>query len=146
MKKAWDEVGKDNYSESFEWLILDKNFEDEAERRYPGGNVPVPIVFGPIFHPTSTGSYSGGGAPIPSGGTGQSGGGIVSSANAIVSGVEGFSNNLAGSLPGLATQVTSKTNPVPVSTGGGGGRSGGGGCACACACAGCACACAGGGR
>lgn len=147
MKKAWDEVGKDDYSESFEWLILDKNFEDEAERRYPGGRVPVPIVFGPIFHPTSTGGYSGGstGAPIPSSGTGQSGGGIVSSANAIVSGVEGFSNNLAGSLPGLATQVTSKTNPVPVSTGGGS-SSGGGHCACACACAGCACACAGGGR
>jgi len=143
MTKAWDEVGKDNYSESFEWLILDKRFEDEAARRYPDGRVPVPIVFGPIFH---GGSYGGGGmsAPIPSGGSGDSGGGgIVSSANAIVSGVEGFSNNLAGSLPGLATKVTSVTNPPPVSTGGG---SGGGGGHCACACAGCACACAGGGR
>lgn len=138
MKKAWNEVGKEDYSESFEWLIIDKAFGFEATRRYPSGNIPVPIVFGPIFHSPST--YGGGGTSLP---TGNSGGGIVSSANSIVSSIEGFSNNLAGSLPGLATKVTSATNPVPVSTGG---RSSGGGCACACACAGCACACAGGGR
>jgi hypothetical protein len=137
MKKAWEQVGSENYSESFEWLMIDKDFEQEATRRYPTGNVPVPIIFGPIFHSPST---YGGGTPVPT----SSGGGIVSSANSIVSSIEGFSGNLANSLPGLATQVTSKTNPVPVSTGGGGHT--GGGCACACACAGCACACAGGGR
>jgi hypothetical protein len=137
MKKAWDQVGSENYSESFEWLMIDKDFEQEATRRYPTGNVPVPMIFGPIFHSPS--AY-GGGTPVPT----SSGGGIVSSAHSIVSGIEGFSNNLAGSLPGLATKVTNATNPVPVSTGGGGHS--GGGCACACACAGCACACAGGGR
>ncbi|MFB3851729.1 MAG: hypothetical protein ACE14Q_07395 [Acidobacteriota bacterium] len=142
MRKAWEEVGKENYEESFEWLVADKNFKDEATRRFPSGNFPVPIAYGPIFghtSPTSTGDIRATGSiPTVSSNT------ILTSAHNFVSSVEGFSNNLANSLPALASKVTDVTNPVPQSSGGRGYS--GGGCACACACAGCACACAGGGR
>ncbi|MCX7830468.1 MAG: DUF2207 domain-containing protein, partial [Acidobacteria bacterium] len=56
MKKAWEEVGKDNYEESFEWLLADKDFKNEAVKRYPSGNFPIPISYGPIFGHTSTAS------------------------------------------------------------------------------------------
>jgi len=141
MKRAWEEVGKDNYEESFEWLVADENFKDEVIRRYPSGNFPVPVVYGPIFGHTS---------PTFAGGIGTTGNfpsasanTIFTSANNFVTSIEGFSHNLANSLPALASKVTDVTNPVPQSSGGG---HSGGGCACACACAGCACACAGGGR
>jgi len=138
MKKAWGQVGSEDYSQAFEWLILDKEFGKRATERFGPRPMPLPVWWVPMY----TGHYN------PAG-TGQSApttslpSGPVAAANSIVSSVESFSHDLVNSVPGLATKVTQTTNPVPQSSGGG---HSGGGCACACACAGCACACAGGGR
>ena len=136
MKKAWDEVGKENFEKDFEWLLLDRDFKSEALRRFPSGNIPIPYSYGTIFGPSRT---EGGG----SGTISQPSSTIFTSANNFVNSLENFSNSLANSLPALSEKVTDITNPIPKSSGGG---YSGGGCACACACAGCACACAGGGR
>jgi hypothetical protein len=134
MRKAWDQVGKDDYSQAFEWLILDKSFDKTAAERFGTRPMPIPAWWVPMYvgHTTGGGVPSGAQLPNP-----------VAAANSIVSGIESFGHDLVNSVPGLATKVTQQTNPVPVSSGGG---HSGGGCACACACAGCACACAGGGR
>ncbi len=137
MRKAWDQVGQEDYSQAFEWLILDKDFGPTATRRFGDRPMPLPIWWGSLYGHTTAGT---GGLPA-SGGTSVPG--PVAAANTVVSGLESFGHDLVNSVPGLATAVTQQTNPMPVSTGGG---SHGGGCACACACAGCACACAGGGR
>lgn len=137
MKKAWLEVGNENYEKDFEWLLLDKDFEDEAVKRFPGNNFPIPYCYGSIFG--SSDEESG-----LAGRTFSSTSTIFTSANNFVTSLENFSNAISNSLPALAEKVTDVTNPPPKSSGGG--YSGGGGCACACACAGCACACAGGGR
>ncbi len=141
MRKAWDQVGGEDYSQAFEWLILDKDFGRHATERYADRPMPVPVWW-PILYSGHTGTIpgAGGGAGMPSGGGLPN---ITSAANGIVSGIEGFGHDLVNSVPGLASRVTTATNPVPVSSGG---HYSGGGCACACACAGCACACAGGGR
>lgn len=139
MKRAWDQVGSEDYSQAFEWLLLDKEFGRTARERF--GERPMPVPF--WWTTVHTGGYGGGGS-ASSGGGGLRGSDFTGAANHIVSGIEGFSHDLVNSVPGLASKVTAATNPVPVSSGGGS-RSGGG-CACACACAGCACACAGGGR
>jgi len=137
MRKAWDQVGKDDYSQAFEWLLLDKDFGQTAQQRFGTRPMPLPIWWGPLYLPHSSGGGlpTGTGSPLPS---------PVAAANAIVSSMESFGHDLVNSVPGLATAVTQNTNPVPIASSGGGHS--GGGCACACACAGCACACAGGGR
>lgn len=135
MAKAWDQVGSEDYSQAFEWLLLDEAFGATAAKRYGANPMPTPLWWGTVW-----GTGHAGGGPV-SGGGGVPG--AVSGANTIVSGLESFGHDLVNSVPGLATAVTQQTNPVPVSSGGG---HSGGGCACACACAGCACACAGGGR
>ena len=134
MRKAWEQVGKEDYSQAFEWMLLDKDFGRTAAQRFGTNPMPVPAWWFPmtIGRPAGGGTVGTGGVPGP-----------VSAANAVVGGLESFGHDLVNSVPGLATKVTSTTNPVPVSSGGG---HSGGGCACACACAGCACACAGGGR
>ncbi len=144
MRRAWDQVGAEDYAQAFEWLLLDREFGPRARERYADRPMPVPLWWPMIY---TGGSHrdqdlGGGGAP---GASGPGGGlpGVTSAANSIVSGIEGFGHDLVDSVPGLASRVTRATNPVPVSSGGG---HSGGGCACACACAGCACACAGGGR
>lgn len=139
MRKAWDQVGTDDYSQAFEWLILDEEFPKTARERFPSDTMPLPTWFPEPYRVPRT--MGGGGttlpsAPLPS---------PTAAADSIVRGFESFSRDLVNSVPGLASKVTNKTNPVPVSHSSGG-RSSGGGCACACACAGCACACAGGGR
>jgi hypothetical protein len=142
MRKAWDQVGQEDYSQAFEWLLLDKDFSQTATTRFPGGNMPLPLWWMPIY----SGHDHGGGGGAPAGpplAGGASAPGPVAAANSIVSSMESFSHSLVNSVPGLASKVTQVTNPVPVSSGG---SHSGGGCACACACAGCACACAGGGR
>ncbi len=137
MRKAWDQVGAEDYSQAFEWLILDKDFGRQAQERYADRPMPVPVWW-PMIYTGHTIGGSGGGS-VPGGGLPN----LTSAANGIVSGIEGFGHDLVNSVPGLASRVTNTTNPVPVSSGG---HYSGGGCACACACAGCACACAGGGR
>lgn len=132
MRKAWDQVGQEDYSQAFEWMLLDKEFDKRATERFGASPMPVPGWWTPMYtgHPFGAGST----VPLPS---------PVAAANTIASGFESFAGDIVNSVPGLATKVTQQTNPVPVSSGGG---HSGGGCACACACAGCACACAGGGR
>lgn len=133
MRRAWEKVGKDDYSEAFEWMVLDKDFESKARTRFGDSPMPLPVWWMPMYTHSSSVPHS----AAPAGGTPVSG--PVASANSIVSSMESFSHSLVNSVPGLATKVTNQTNPVPQSSG----HSGGG---CACACAGCACACAGGGR
>ncbi|HPR63757.1 MAG TPA: hypothetical protein PK014_05995 [Thermoanaerobaculia bacterium] len=135
MRKAWREVGTDNYEQSFEWLLLDEDAEKKIPEVLSNQTIPRPIW----WHHYMGGSHpSTAGVPAP----GRISG--LDFAHNIVSGVESYANSIVGNVSSLAQNVTSKTNPVPVSSGGRSG--GGGGCACACACAGCACACAGGGR
>jgi len=142
MRRAWVEAGTEDYDQAFEWLLLDKEFDEHAQKRYGTQRMPVPTWWPSMY----TGRVGGGGGAASTGGSvgGAAAPGMKASAQSIVSGIQGFGQDLVSSVPGLASKVTSKTNPVPVSSGRG--YSGGSGCACACACAGCACACAGGGR
>ncbi len=137
MKKAWDQVGAEDYSQAFEWLLLDRDFQKTASERYGTSPMPLPIWWVPMY----TGHTHA--APPGAAGPGASVSSPVAAADGIVSGIESFSHDLVNSVPGLATKVTQTTNPMPQASSGG---HGGSGCACACACAGCACACAGGGR
>ncbi|HTX89956.1 MAG TPA: hypothetical protein VMC09_01970 [Anaerolineales bacterium] len=158
MEQAWKqieaagtpEVKSQMYDQALEWTMLDKNYDERTRR----------VFTGPIFMPMWWGNYDPGyrAAPIHTGtpsvstpGSGSSGGRISlpgsAMAASMVTGVQGFSSKVLGDLGAFTSNVTNKTNPIPVSTSSGH-YSGGGGhsCACACACAGCACACAGGGR
>lgn len=144
MEQAWKQVGTQDYSQAFEWMLLDKDFERTATQRWGQRPLPLPGWWGPFHGPTPVRTYGGTmGGSRPSGDLSGALSDLRAGAHGIVNGLEGFANDLVGSVPGLASKVTQKTNPVPVSSGGG---HSGGGCACACACAGCACACAGGGR
>ncbi|MGA9753395.1 MAG: hypothetical protein WBS54_16585 [Acidobacteriota bacterium] len=132
MRKAWEQVGSQDYAQAFEWMLLDKEFGQQAAQRFGNNPMPLPVWWVPLYTGHTAGT-AGGGVPAPS---------PVAAANTVVTGLEGFAHDLVNSVPGLATKVTQQTNPVPQSSG----HASGGGCACACACAGCACACAGGGR
>ena len=171
MEKAWQEVEQastpevksEKFSESIEWTMLDKDFDDRTERTFRTGPVYLPTWWGGFSpsHTTVTGRATKGAAvPMP---RTTSGGRMATSpslptlpganfAASVVKGVQNAAGSLVSNVSSFTGNVTKVTNPAPVviTTGGsgGGGRSGGGGhsCACACACAGCACACAGGGR
>lgn len=139
MRKAWDQAGQEDYSQAFEWLLLDKDFGRTATERFGTRPMPLPVWWGALYGSSHAGT-TGAGLPTPGGSSIPS---PVAAANTVVSSIESFGHDLVNSVPGLSTAVTQKTNPMPVTSGGG---HSGGGCACACACAGCACACAGGGR
>jgi hypothetical protein len=152
-EKAWQqveqaatpEVKMAAYDEALDWTMLDKDYDDRTRRVFRDDPVILPRWWG-HYNPT----YSGGGAPKPSG---YGGGGVDALpslpgsdfAASMVNSVENFSGGVIGKVSDFTSAVTNKTNPVPVSSRSGSSSSGGG-CACACACAGCACACAGGGR
>ncbi len=164
MQKAWEQVEQANtpevksekFTESLEWTMLDRDFDNRTGRTFRTGPVFLPIWWG-NFSP----SYAGGGhtaAPIPSG---RASGGPVASAPSLphlpgsdfaaslVTGVQNTAGGLIASVNSFTGAVTKTTNPPPPPSTYSGGRGLGGGghsCACACACAGCACACAGGGR
>jgi hypothetical protein len=164
-EKAWGqvtaagtpEVKAQAVDDNLEWTMLDRDFDNRSRDIFGRGPVFVPIWWG-RYDPAVGRAASGvpGAAPAPSFGPARGGGTIslphlpgADFAASVVGGVQSFSKNVIGDLAGFTSNVTSKTNPVPVSTSRGGGWRGGGGghsCACACACAGCACACAGGGR
>ncbi len=160
MRKAWEqieqadtpEVRSEKYDEHMGWTMLDKDFDQRTQDVFRTGPVFVPtwwhrydpgwsrkVASKPISSAPSTGS--GRSAPsMPN----LPGGEFAAS---VVTGMQGFANDVVGNITDFTSRVTNKTNPVPKSTSGGGWKSSGGGsCACACACAGCACACAGGGR
>jgi hypothetical protein len=156
-QKAWaqveaadtPEVKSQKYDEVMEWTMLDRDYEGRTRDVFRTGPVFVPMWW-PRYDP----SFGRGATPRPiTTSTGGGGGGISlpnlpggAFAASIVTGVQSFSSSVIGNVTDFTSNITNKTNPVPVSKSSGGGGFGGGGCACACACAGCACACAGGGR
>jgi hypothetical protein len=137
MARAWEQMKGADWSDAFDYVMLDEKMDQKLPEVLGGRTIILPGWWGHY----SPGSH----APIPAGpGGGAPSMGGLDAAHTLATGVENFANKLVGNVTGLAQNVTSRTNPVPVSSGGG--HSSGGGCACACACAGCACACAGGGR
>ncbi len=163
MKKAWrqveaaetPEVKSERYSDSIEWTMLDKDFEENTRRTFRTGPVFVPVWWG-AYRPSYRGASAG--PSVPSGQrvtVSHSRGGSLPSlpgadfAASMVAGVQRTAGGLVSNLSDFTGGVTKTTNPPPPpskSSGGWSGGSGGSSCACACACAGCACACAGGGR
>jgi len=162
MERAWQqvalaetpEVKSQKFDEHMGWTMLDKDFNDRTQEVFRTGPVYVPIWwhrYDPGWARTSSAR------PIASPGTGGGGRSSAPSlpnlpggefAASVVTGIQGFSSNVVGSVTDFTSSITNRTNPVPKSSSRSGGWSSGGGssCACACACAGCACACAGGGR
>ena len=159
-QRAWEqveaadtpEVKSERYDKNMEWTMLDRDYDDRTRDVFRTGPVFVPIWwhrydpgFGRAAPTTARPSAPSTGSSGPSMPT------LPGSAFAgsVVTGVQGFSRNVVGSITDFTSSITNITNPPPkppassYSRSGGGG---GGGCACACACAGCACACAGGGR
>lgn len=139
MARAWEQVGSEDYSQAFEWILLDSKLDKTVQERFGPRPIPVPYWWTTISGPHRNSEWG----HLPAPGTGGRLPNLTTTADKIVSGFEGFGRDLVNSVPGLAGKVTTATNPMPVARGGG---CAGGGCACACACAGCACACAGGGR
>lgn len=155
---AWKHVENADLDTSIDWVMIDKDFDKDFERKLPMDRT---IIVPDWYNTYHRGYY---GTPyIPrGGGRGGSGGGGSSAgkatlslkqfAHSVASGFENASHNVVSAADDFTASVTNVTNPQPVSTstskgGWSSGRSGGGSsCACACACAGCACACAGGGR
>ena len=156
IEKAWSQVAAAEtpevqgkmFEESLEWTMLDREYDERTRRTFQR----------PIIVPTWWGRYDpvwrGGGTPAktvsaPSTGRGSSALPGADFAASVVTGVQGFSQNVIGNVTEFTSRVTNVTNPPPPPPKSSGGFRGGGGgrsCACACACAGCACACAGGGR
>ncbi len=163
MQKAWQEVEQANtpevkserFSESLEWTMLDRDFDNRTQRTFRTGPVFVPIWWG-NFRPSYGGTGHVSAAPArPSAGVPTASAPSLPHlpgsdfAASLVRGVQSTAGNMVTSVAAFTGGVTKTTNPPPPPTAyrGGGGFSGGGhSCACACACAGCACACAGGGR
>jgi hypothetical protein len=155
MEQAWKqieaagtpEVKSQMYDEALEWTMLDKNY-DERTRRVFTGPVFVPMWWGNYDPGYRTSTMHTSTPSMP--GSGSSGGRVSlpgsAMAASMVTSVQGFSSKVLGDLSTFTSNVTNKTNPVPVAKSGGYSGGGGHSCACACACAGCACACAGGGR
>jgi len=161
MERAWQqveasdtpEVKSQKFNDHMGWTMLDDDFNDRTQEVFRSGPVYVPMWWGrfdPGFGrsttstPKVTPSIGGRGSSAPSVPV-LPGGDFAAS---VVTGVQGFANDVVGNVSSFTSGITTKTNPVPKSSSRSGGWSSGGGssCACACACAGCACACAGGGR
>ncbi len=160
--EATPEVKSQHFDQSLEWMMMDDEFEERAERSFRTGPVILPpwwAYYRP-WVPRVRGARQGGGmstAPASSG-RGTGGGRQISLptlpgaafASTIVGGMERTAGSIVNRIESFTGGVTQTTNPPPVRTSSGSSstshRSGGCACACACACAGCACACAGGGR
>jgi hypothetical protein len=163
MERAWSEVEtadtpevkSQKYSDSLEWTMLDRGWDQRTARTFQTGPVFVPIWWGNYRPSAMAGHVSAAPAPsrtsVPTAGAPSlphlPGSDFAAS---LVRGVQSTAGNMVASVGAFTGAVTKVTNPPPPPSTyrGGGGWSGGGGhsCACACACAGCACACAGGGR
>jgi hypothetical protein len=160
MEKAWKmveevdtpDVKVAKYDEVMDWTMLDRNFGQRTRTVFVGAPNFYPIWWG-RFDPSFR--SAGGGVARPTTPISGSAGKSFSVPNlpgsdfaaSMVTGMEAFSAGVVGNITDFTSNITNKTNPVPVSTPrSGSGHSGGSSCACACACAGCACACAGGGR
>ena len=166
VRRAWlavegaetPEIKSAQFDHTLEWTMLDNQFDNRTQQTFISQPVFLPRWWG-LYTPgysTPSSSSSGSSTPSTSGSSKPSfsmpnipGSDFAAS---IVNGSTAFSAGIVGNLTGFTSDVTNRTNPIPVtrSTSGSSGFRGGGGggssCACACACAGCACACAGGGR
>jgi hypothetical protein len=168
MAQAWQqvvsaktpEVKSEAYEQVMDWTMLDKDWEGRTRETFGPQPIFVPIWwwrYDPVIRSTGWGSAAKNAAPqavpsMPSAGKSISVPKLPGSdfAASVVGGVQNFSAGVIGDIKSFTSNVTNRTNPVPVSRSTGSHSRGGGGgcvsCACACACAGCACACAGGGR
>ncbi len=161
MERAWQqveaadtpEVKSQQFDENMGWTMLDKDFDDRTQDVFRTGPVFVPMWWG-RYDPGWSRSGSVKIAPkvVPASiGGGRSATSMPSLpggefAASMVTGIQGFSSDVVGSVTDFTSSITNKTNPVPKSSSSSGGYRSSGGSSCACACAGCACACAGGGR
>jgi hypothetical protein len=158
-RRAWEqveaadtpEVKSEKYDQHMEWTMLDRDYDDRTRDVFRTGPVFIPIWwhrYDPGYGRAAPGTAR---PSTPS--TGRSGPSMPTLpgsafAGSVVTGVQGFSRDVVGSISDFTSSITNITNPPPKPPASSYSRSGGGGggCACACACAGCACACAGGGR
>jgi hypothetical protein len=164
--RAWDQVSKATtpelkskyFDQGLEWLMMDKQFQDRAERTFETGPVYMPpwwAYYRPWVPRVRTPRSGGRGQSAPSG-RGSGGGSRqvtlptlpgAAFASTVVGSMERTAGGIVDRLESFTNGVTQRTNPLPKSSSSRSShRSGGCACACACACAGCACACAGGGR
>lgn len=138
-ENAWGQVKGAKTPEEFskglsdnnEWMMLDKRYEKRMSTVHTGlGFVWVPVPYHHDYYGPAAASSGPNISP-------------QQMAHNYMNSVKSSSRGMVSSIKGMASEVTSVTNPVPISShsGWGGGGGGGGGCACACACA-----CAGGGR
>ncbi|HSB91326.1 MAG TPA: hypothetical protein VLD63_15025 [Anaerolineales bacterium] len=157
IQKAWQQVQaaqtpemkSEQFAESLEWMMMDRDFDGQTRRTFGDGPVFLPTWWGAYRPSTIPATHTA--APVSSGM--PSGGGRVSLphlpgsdfAASIARGVQNTAGSLVHNVTEFTAGVTRTTNPPPPPSRSSG-FSGGHGCACACACAGCACACAGGGR
>ncbi len=160
MQKAWKQIEEaetptvrsEKFDEHMGWTMLDKDFDQRTEDVFRTGPVFIPMWW-PRYDPGWGRSRTVTPKAAPSGRSGSGraapslpnlpGGEFAAS---MVTGMQGFANDVVGNVTSFTDRITNKTNPVPKSSSSGWSSSGGSSCACACACAGCACACAGGGR
>ena len=153
ISRAWkeaQEVGEveawqKKMDEKVDWMMLDPDFTGRF-RPYQGRYIPRSYRTTSLSVPSAGSSTNTGGgsqgSPRFSDVAASVSGWFQSTANGVVSGVEGQK----GGVLNLGS-IDKAINKAMASSGrGGGGSSGGGGCACACAGCACACACAGGGR
>jgi len=173
MRKAWSqveasdtpEVKSQRFNEHMGWTMLDKDFNDRTREVFQSVPVYLPNWWGrydpgyrgraiPRTTPTISGKPANLSEPLAKSTSTLPHLPGADFAASVVSGIQGFSNDIVGNVVNFTSGITNRTNPIPVYKSSGksssrssSGRSGGGSsCACACACAGCACACAGGGR
>ena len=160
--EATPEVKSQHFDQSMEWMMMDDEFEERAERTFRTGPVILPpwwAYYRPWVPGVRTARQGGGRSTVPASTGSRTGGGRQISlptlpgaafASTIVGGMERTAGSIVSRIESFTGGVTRTTNPPPVRTSSSSSstshRSGGCACACACACAGCACACAGGGR
>ena len=160
--EATPEVKSQHFDQSLEWMMMDDQFEERAERTFRTGPVILPpwwAYYRPWVPQVRGAGQSAGPSTAPASSRGGTSGGRQISlptlpgaafASTIVGGMERTAGSIVNRIESFTGGVTRTTNPPPVRTSSGSSstsnRSGGCACACACACAGCACACAGGGR
>jgi hypothetical protein len=163
IEKAWTmvetadtpEVKSQRFDDVMDWTMADKDYNNRTQTVFRNQPVILPgwwRGYDPSYSSTSSVGGSGGGVSTPSLSQGRSSGTVslpslpgATFAASVTNGAQNMASSVVGNVNTFTSNITNKTNPVPVSHYSG--SSGGGhSCACACACAGCACACAGGGR
>ncbi|MCX6071410.1 MAG: hypothetical protein NTU91_11235, partial [Chloroflexi bacterium] len=135
MEKAWQEVEQastpevksERFSESIEWTMLDKDFDDRTERTFRTGPVFLPTWWGG-FSPTYSTTTGRAAKASPVSTPPSSGGGRVSTspslptlpganfAASVVKGVQNAAGGLVANVSSFTGNVSKVTNPAPVAT------------------------------